>query len=179
MKRLSTLFMFVSMISLAAACGGSDKPAVQEPVTDPAPHADEEHGKLTPELDAFHDSLAPRWHAEKGAARQTDTCGAIADFQSKAAAVKAAPAPAGADAAAWTTAGTELETSVGALATACSTNDSAAFETSFEQVHHAFHKAMELAAPPAGDAHGPEGMHDHGTPAPNPAPQNPEPTGAP
>ena len=135
MKRFTLLFLVV------AACGGSDKPATTTVTPEPAK---DEHAKLTPELDAFHETLAPRWHADKGEPRMKDTCGALADFQAKSAAVKAAPASMGADPAAWTDAGAQLEVSVTGLATACGGTDLAAFETAFEAVHDAFHKAMEL-----------------------------------
>lgn len=80
MKRFACLFVFV------AACGGSEKTSTTPP-TDQKVAGMEEHEKLTPELDAFHEILAPRWHADKGEARMKDTCGALADFQGKAAAI--------------------------------------------------------------------------------------------
>ena len=43
-----------------------------------------------PEVVKFHDVLAPRWHAAKGEQRMKDTCAAIADFKTNAAAVETA-----------------------------------------------------------------------------------------
>jgi len=117
---------------LLAACGGSSKPA-PTPISQPAKM--EEH-KMSPELTKFHDVLSPRWHAEKGAKRMTDTCGAIADFQSNAAAV----------------ASKDLSEAVTALEATCKANDATAFEPAFEKVHTEFHKLMEASG----------GGHEHG-----------------
>jgi hypothetical protein len=154
MKRFALLFVVV----VTAACGGADKPATTVVAPDPVKE-EHEHPKLTPELDAFHEALAPRWHADKGEPRMQDTCGAVADFQAKATAVKAAPASMGADPAAWTDAGAQLEVSVTGLATACTGTDLAAFETAFETVHNAFHHAMELVVGGGGE-HEMKGGHE-------------------
>jgi len=151
MKRFALLFV------VAAACGGSEKPAPVGPTT--MGNEGMEHPKLTPELDAFHEAIAPRWHADKGEARMTDTCGAVPDFQAKAAAVKAAAAPDKVDATAWADAGAGLETAIAGLETACGGTDMPAFETAFEGVHDAFHHAMELVMP-EGMEH--EGMEHEG-----------------
>jgi hypothetical protein len=163
--RMKRFALLVSIVVAAAACGGSEKPS-NTVVTAPEPDQDKgmEHGKLTPELDAFHETLAPRWHADKGEARMKDTCGALADFQAKSAAIKAAPASMGADPAAWTDAGAQLEVSVTGLASACGGTDLAAFETAFEAVHNSFHHAMELVVGKhdmEGSEHGMEGGEHH------------------
>jgi hypothetical protein len=98
---------------------------------------------LPPALKKFHDTLAPRWHADHGAARTADTCGAIAQFQTDAAAVAASPAPRAADPSAWSAGGKQLVGSVAGLETACKANDAAAFEPAFTQVHDGFHRLME------------------------------------
>ena len=152
-----TRTLWITIVLAAAACGGKSK---SEPAAEPAPQpmADTgEHGKLTPELDAFHEVLAPRWHADKGPQRMKDTCGAIADFQGKAAAIKGAAAPANTDAAAWTQAGTRLDGAVAKLATSCQDKNEAAFETAFGAVHDEFHHAMELVA----GEHDKAGEHPH------------------
>jgi len=134
----------------ALACGSSDSAS---PNTTPPPAAadqpaaapaDDDHHRLTPELDAFHQLLSPLWHAPAGEPRRKDTCAAVPDFKTRAAAVKAAAAPAKADPAGWTSAGTDLEDAVAGLATACAGSDPAAFDTAFEAVHTRFHHAMEL-----------------------------------
>jgi hypothetical protein len=163
--RLTALALFV-----LAACGGSEaSPAAPAapPSRPPAAAGDGgehgEHGALPPELAAFHDALAPRWHAEPGAARVKDTCAAVADFSTRAAAVKAASAPQGADAAAWSDAGAALEKAVADLDATCREGDAAGtakFDAAFTAVHDAFHHAMEAAGGGHHMGHG-EGTGDH------------------
>lgn len=151
-----------------AACGGSDTPSETpastgrvpsaEPALPAAEGAGHEHGELTPELDAFHEALAPRWHAPAGPQRTADACAAVPDFRTRADAVKGAAAPANAAAADWTQAGEKLAASVGALDEACKSNDAAKIEPAFSALHDAFHAAMELA----GGKHGHGEGHGHG-----------------
>ncbi len=126
--------------ALLAACGGSSKPTtttVSQPVK-----TEGEHHQMSPALTRFHDVLSPRWHAEKGAQRMTETCGAIADFQTTAAEV----------------ANKELSDAVAALEATCTANDATAFEPAFEKVHTTFHGLMEAS----GGGHQEHGDHDHG-----------------
>ena len=95
---------------------------------------------------AFHDVLAPRWHAERGPKRTADTCAALGEFHRGADAIAAAPAPQGRDATAWSAAGVQLVDAVGGLDAACKAGDAAGFETAFAQVHERFHAAMEASA---------------------------------
>lgn len=162
MKRTATL---LPVLLLAGACGSSEPAtgATTPAAEPPAAHQEKEHPELTPELAAFHERLSPLWHADKGEQRRKDTCAAVPDFKTRAAAVKAAAPPAGADAAAWTSAGAELETSVGGLESACAGSDPAGFETAFEAVHTRFHHAMELVAGPEKHGHEKgEAEADHG-----------------
>ena len=112
--------------------------------TDPAsePGEPDEQG-MPASLAKFHDTLAPRWHAERGARRMADTCAAIAQFHADADAVAAAPPPQGADAAAWSAGGKQLTAAVVGLDATCKANDAAAFEPAFAQVHQRFHGLME------------------------------------
>ena len=161
-----------SVLFLVVACGGGETPTTTAPATPmaeekpaAAPEEHGEHGKLSPELDAFHEILAPRWHADPGPQRAVDTCAAIADFKTRAAAVKSAAAPAGAEATAWSEAGTKLETSVVALEAECTAGaaDQAKFDAAFSAVHDAFHHAMELGAGGHGkEHHGQGGEHGEG-----------------
>jgi len=96
----------------------------------------------------FHDALAPRWHADKGAKRMADTCAAVGELRSDAAAIVAAPAPAGSAPATWKSGGSELAAAVDALGATCKAKDAAAFEPAFARVHTSFHRVME-----AGMAH--------------------------
>lgn len=98
-----------------------------------------------PEVQKFHDVMAPKWHADKGPQRMADTCGAIPEMTTDADALAKATAPAGADAAKWATQTKELSDAVVALDGACKTNDATAFEPAFERVHNGFHAVMEAA----------------------------------
>jgi len=133
----------LSIVMLLAACGGSPKPTMG-----PTTHAHDEKGEmanLPPELAKFHDALAPRWHAPKGAERMAATCGAIAEFATDADAVaKAAPPPKG-DASKWAQEGKELTEAVAALKTTCDAKDAAGFETAFANMHQEFHELLEAA----------------------------------
>jgi hypothetical protein len=134
---------------LVAACGSKSKPA---PVTAAKPGG-EEHEAMMPELAKFHDVLAPRWHAEKGAKRMADTCGALAEFHADADALAKATPPAGADATAWTGKTKELTDAVGALDGTCKANDATAFEPAFERVHVGFHAVLEASGAPHDESH--------------------------
>lgn len=128
------------------ACGGKSNPGSElDEARGNQPHASAHKDVAGPpaEIKSFHDTLAPRWHAERSPQRIADTCGAIAEFRTKADAIVAAPAPAGADAAAWTNGGKQLADAVLALEATCKANDAAAFEPAFEQVHTSFHHVME------------------------------------
>jgi hypothetical protein len=105
---------------------------------------------MGPEMTKFHDVLAPRWHAEKGPQRMTDTCAAVPDFQSNAVALAGSAPPPTSEPASWATATKELTDAVTGLEAACKAND-AEFETAFERVHTVFHAVMELG----------EAKHDH------------------
>ena len=96
-------------------------------------------------LAKFHDTLAPRWHAERGAKRTAETCAAIPQFRTDADAVVAATPPPGSDAAVWSAGGKQLSEAVAGLETACKANDAAAFDSAFTVVHQRFHGLMEAA----------------------------------
>jgi hypothetical protein len=119
---------------LLVACGGGQQPA--------PPPAPSHEMTLPPELAKFHDVLAPRWHADKGAKRMADTCAAIADFTRGADTLAATPPPAGASPE-WTTGGQGLVTAVAGMKTTCDGNDAITFELAFEEVHKSFHVMLE------------------------------------
>ncbi len=117
----------------------------------PAPVEQNEAGMdLPPEIKRFHDTLAPRWHAEHTPQRMADTCGAIGQFHGDATAIVDAAAPRGAEPQAWGSGGRELDAAVAGLDKACQGHDTAAFEAAFEQVHRSFHKVMEAGGTPEG-----------------------------
>src|SRR3982751_5277861 len=129
------------VIVLVAACGGKKS----TPAATPTAKGGDEHANMMPEVAKFHDVLAPRWHAEKGAKRMADTCGAIPQFTANADALVKATPPAGADAAMWSGKTKELADAVVALDGTCKANDATAFEPAFERVHVGFHAVMEAA----------------------------------
>ncbi len=146
---------------LLAACGG------KKPSEATTTKTSDEHGTMMPEVAKFHDVLKPRWHAEKGAKRMTDTCAALGEFHTDADALVAVAPPTGADAAAWSSKTKELNDAVGALDGSCKANDAAAFEPAFERVHNGFHAVMEAS----GAHHEEMGEHHDHMMAPETAPK--------
>ena len=151
--KIAAIVLAGALAGPLAGCAGS-KPATNEPLDaardsqkHDTPAGKKEGGMavMPPAIKAFHDVLAPRWHAEKGPGRMTDTCGAIPELRADADAIVAAPAPEGKDAAAWSTGGKQLADAVGALDAPCKASDAAAFEAAFTEVHERFHGVMELA----------------------------------
>ncbi len=140
----------IATIALALAACGSKQPA-------PASTAHTDTGmsgghdmsammaNMSPEMKAFHDVLAPRWHAEKGPQRMKDTCAALPDFHGDADSLAKATPPRGANADTWTTGTKQLVAAVGELDTTCKANDAASFEVAFQKVHESFHGLMGAA----------------------------------
>jgi hypothetical protein len=87
----------------------------------------EDHGKMKPELHAFHESLAPIWHTNAGADRVTKACAGQADLSAKAASVNDA----------------ELTAAVEGVKSACATPDKKDVEAKLSSVHDRFHKLAE------------------------------------
>jgi len=113
---------------------------------------------VSPELARFHDTLAPRWHAEHGPQRMADTCSAISQFHRGAEAIVAAKAPSQGDPVGWSNGGRKLTEAVAALDATCRSKDATAFEPAFERVHETFHGLMEAAG--GHEEHGKGGQHD-------------------
>lgn len=143
----------IFVLAFLVACGSK-----QPGPTGPAPEA--EHGEhagsaehpmeMPAEMQAFHDVLAPRWHAPQGAQRMKDTCDAVTQLQSNADAIGKATPPTTANADTWTNATRALVDAVSELATACQGGNMGTFEAAFTKVHEAFHALMAAA-----------GMHEH------------------
>jgi hypothetical protein len=134
---------------------------------------DEHHGKLSPEVNAFHEVLRPLWHAEKGDKRKADTCAAVPQLTSSADAIAKSVPPETANADRWTGATKALVAAVPELDTACKSGDMGKFETAFSNLHDAFHALMAASREvnpneptPAGGGHqgsgGGEGDDEHG-----------------
>lgn len=153
--------MIRTVLFLALVACGSKQPA-------PAPtmpeHAESgggsgmagmDHEMMAPELKPFHDVLAPRWHAAKGAPRIKDTCDAVPQFQVEADKIGKTTPPHETNADTWTNGTRGLADAVTGLATACKAPDEPKFDAAFEKVHNAFHALME-----AGGGHHEEARHE-------------------
>jgi len=156
MKAFAARAVFALVVAAAAsgtgACSKSKAPesakagdgsAATAPADKPSQGAEHhEMNNLPPEVSKFHDVLAPRWHAEKGPQRMKDTCAAVPEMTTNAAAVAKTTAPDGKDPAVWSAATKELVDAVANLKVSCDANDAAGFEPAFERVHHGFHGLM-------------------------------------
>ena len=150
MKQLLLVFVI--------ACGGSHKSAPA-----PAPMATEEHEGMPAELKAFHDVLAPKWHAPEGPNRIADACAAAGQFASTADALAHAAAPAKANPQAWKEGSEALVRAVGNFKTQCgSGTPSPGAAGEFQGVHEAFHHLLEQVG---GEQH----HEEPATPPPAPA----------
>jgi len=84
----------------------------------------EDHGDLPAPVRAFHDELAPLWHAEKGAERTKNTCDKAAALRDKATATN----------------DKDLVEATSALVSECAKDGRPDFEAKFAAVHKQFHK---------------------------------------
>lgn len=153
----------VAIVVVAAACGGTTKPetTARSESDDTGRMAamgqkheaggghmggGEKHEMgemaMSPQISKFHDTLAPRWHAQPGPQRMADTCAAIPQFHADAEAIAVAEAPSGGDAAAWSSGGKQLIEAIAGLDATCKAKDATAFEPAFERVHGTFHRVM-------------------------------------
>lgn len=137
------------LFAAAIGCGGKDKPAPTTTQTQTQTHEHHEgsgeaehHANLPPELKAFHDLLAPRWHAEKGQQRITDTCAARDELKAAADAVAKATPPVATNADTWTNATRALVAAVDDLIQVCTVKGANDFEAVFAKVHDAFHALL-------------------------------------
>ena len=149
----------LALLVLVAACGSKSTPEAK------VEHEDHHEEKMAPELAKFHDVLAPRWHADKGAQRMKDTCAALPDFHAQADALASMAPPAGSHAEMWTAGTKQLVGAVAGLDAPCKANDATAFEGAFHQVHQSFHGLLAAAGGEQEghrhDEHGADEAHDH------------------
>jgi hypothetical protein len=110
-----------------AACGGGTTTATVETNTA------HEHEGMSPEVEAFHEVLAPLWHQDPGPGRGQAACAASADLNTRAEAVAAAQP--GDESAA-------LVSRAHALAETCA-NDPGVAEGALGELHEAFHALIE------------------------------------
>lgn len=124
---MKTCLALLSFFVLVPACGGS-APSPATPEGGEHHHGEhgakgEEHEKLSPELHAFHEVLAPVWHSDKGPERVSKTCAQAATLKDKAQATKDA----------------ELVSTTAALATECDKPGRPEVEQKLGAVHERFH----------------------------------------
>ena len=149
---MRTVLLAIAVAAATAACGGKSKPADSTVTSQPAGNPGEEHEHSFPaEMGAFHDKLAPLWHADSGQARIDETCAATGELDALAAGVKNGAVPAGADPATYGERADALVASVVKLSAACGSADRATFDADFGGVHSAFHALIELL--PATEEH--------------------------
>lgn len=116
----------IALFSLALfACNHDAAPAAAPAEKD----AKDDHGNLSAPVKAFHDEMAPLWHADKSPERTAKTCEHAPALQAKAAAVG----------------DKDLIGATSDLAAECSKTDRPDFEAKFAEVHKKFHKAAEIA----------------------------------
>ncbi|HTJ45021.1 MAG TPA: hypothetical protein VL463_23095 [Kofleriaceae bacterium] len=147
--------IWIASLLFAAACGG--KTTVEQPYDTHShgvgEHHDmemEHHGVGVAEIDTFHETLAPVWHAPEGDQRHKDACAAVPKMKEQAAAIVGR---ARADHAGWEGNANALVTAVDKLGESCAgTGDG--FDEKFSAVHDAYHALMESAM-------GKEGETDH------------------
>lgn len=104
-----------------------------------------EMAAMPPEVKKFHETLAPRWHAEHGPQRMTDTCAAIPQLRADAEAIVTSTPPTAANPADWSGNAKQLTDAVAALDATCKASDAAAFEHAFALVHNNFHGLLGVA----------------------------------
>ena len=143
---MRAILSVIALTALSVACGNNaEQPPPATPTSAPAPAepaapdakgasaaeghegGHEDHGKMKPEIHAFHETIAPIWHTTPGADRVGKACSGQADLTAKAAAVGDA----------------ELTAAVDAVKTACSTPDKKDVESKLSTVHDRFHKLAE------------------------------------
>lgn len=102
-------------------------------------HEGGHHPKMEGAIKAFHDVLAPVYHADKGPGRAEKACSATSPM--KEAAAKVAGEPKG-DPESWKTASSALDQSIADLEASCK-GDMSTAESALEKVHDAFHALLE------------------------------------
>ena len=157
MNRALSLAINASFLSLAAFGCASQKGPEDAHQHTHGEHGEHEHGghehgdhgehgehknhaAFTGGMKAFHDVLAPAYHAEKGPARDDKTCAGVPAM--KDAAGKIATEPKG-DPGAWKAKSDALTQQVDGLGAACASTPRGDISAKLETVHDAFHALIE------------------------------------
>jgi hypothetical protein len=137
MTRTALLLAALALLGCA-----KDKPK-GEGKKDPAPAAGAEP------LRAFHEVLAPIWHAEEGPQKITDACDAAERMIARAGDLVGAPPPAGAQGneEAWRTTTKSLVNAAQGLKTACAADGRPAVPEALRAVHEAYHMLVKIRGP--------------------------------
>jgi|GEM_PF-4057469 len=168
MIKAKTSFLILTT-GLLFACGGADsKTESTAPASAPAATAGEgghggmhghegmhgmnaaamHHHNFTPEMNSFHTTMMPVWHAKHGAKRMADGCAVAPKLVTQAQAIASAAKPQGA-ADTWPSLTAALVSRAKAVATTCQ-GDKSAFESSMKAMHEGFHAVLKAM---------PNGMH--------------------
>ncbi len=112
------------LVVVLSACGGG---AASVPPPEAAPAAaTTSDAPSRASIDAFHEVIAPLWHAPESSERTEQTCAAVPTLEQRAQEIGDA----------------KLVESIHALAAECA-GDRGAVQGKFSSVHDAFHAAME------------------------------------
>ena len=142
---LRTSLLALALVTVAA-CGGkapATSTVTSEPEATPGAHA-EHHPDLPPAMAAFHDRMAPLWHAAPGPQRTADTCAAARELVELGGGIATADAPAGVTEPGWTDGVSRFRDALGALADDCRDHEGAELARTFAQVHGYFHDLMGM-----------------------------------
>jgi hypothetical protein len=147
---IASLLLTLSFAAGGAACGGS-KPA-PETAYDTRSHGvgekhdveTEHHGVGIAEIDSFHDTLAPIWHAPSGDERKQHACAAVPTMKEQAVAMLGR---ARGDHATWEGNAAALVAAVDQLGAVCHDATIAIVDEALGAVHDAYHAVMEATMP--------------------------------
>lgn len=151
MRHLFLLSLF-SLAIATAGCGGEQHPANgPEGEHHHGPEGEHHHGEHGGHhedenkgpLGDVHAVLAPIWHSPEGPERVAKACEQAQTMRDKSAGVEAAPAPDGADAAAYQAAAKDMTAAADALVAACAADGRPDVAAKLSAFHDAFHKTVE------------------------------------
>jgi hypothetical protein len=157
--RISKLVPWLCVAGLAFGCGHKQPAPHESAIPGTGDHGvgehhdmeDEHHGVGIAEIDSFHETLGPLWHAEHGDKRKADTCGGLGGMKDQAVQIIGR---ARADHAGWEGNANALSKAIDDLGVVCG-GGAGDFDAAFSSVHDAFHVLMEAAMT------GHEGDHAH------------------